>query len=79
MVLDVLWQKLSSLYGDLIANQVCYAFRHVLSYFHNKNELTKLKLLISGCNSIFVYKLLYKLTSKMADFILLTWLQTVTN
>ena len=68
-------------YCDLIANQVCCAFRHVLSYFHNENEFTKLKLLISGCNSIFVYKLQYKLTSQMADFILLTWLclQTVRN
>ena len=49
---------------------------HVLSYFHNKNEFTKLNLLTSGHNSIFVYKLQYKLTSKIDDFILLTWLQT---
>ena len=49
------------------------------SYFHNENELTKLKLLIGWRNSIFVYKLQYKLTAKMADFVLLTltWLQTV--
>ena len=62
-------------YFDLNANQVCYTFRYVLSYFHNENELTELKRFISGRNSIFVYKLQYILTSKMADFILLTWLQ----
>ena len=62
-------------YCDLNANQICYTFRYVLSYFHNENELTELKRFISGCNSIFVYKLQYILTSKMADFILLTWLQ----
>ena len=66
-------------YCDLNANQVCYAFRYVVSYFHNENELTKLKLLMSGRNFIFVYKLQYILTSKMADFILLTWLQLLTN
>ena len=66
-------------YCDLNANQVCYAFRYVLSYFHNKNELTKLKPLISGRNFIFTYKLQYTLTSKMADFILLIWLQLFTN
>ena len=66
-------------YCDLNANQVCYAFRYVLSYFHNENELTELKHLISGRNSIFLYKLQYILTSKMADFILLTWLQLLTN
>ena len=51
-------------------------------YFHNENELTKLKpliSLISGCNFIFVYKLQYILTSKMANFILLTWLQLLAN
>ena len=42
-------------YCDLNANQVCYTFRYVLSYFHNENELTELKRLISGRNSIFVY------------------------
>ena len=52
-------------YCDLNTNQVCYAFRYLLSYFHNENELTKLKPLISGRNSIFVYKLQYILTSKM--------------
>ena len=62
-------------YCDLNPNQVCYTFRYVLSYFHNENELTELKRFISGRNSIFVYKLQYILTSKMADFILLTWLQ----
>ena len=31
---------------------------------------------ISGHNAIFMYKLPYLLTSKMADFLLLTWLQT---
>ena len=66
-------------YCDLNANQVCYAFRYVLSYFHNENELTKLKPLISGRNFIFAYKLQYILTSKMADFILLTWLKLLTN
>ena len=66
-------------YCDLNANQVCYAFRYVLSYFHNENELTKLKPLISGRNFIFAHKLQYILTSKMADFILLTWLQLLTN
>ena len=66
-------------YWDLNVNQVCYAFRYVLSYFHNENELTKLKPLISGRNFIFAYKLQYILTSKMADFILLTWLQLLTN
>ena len=45
-------------------------------YFHSKNELTELKPHISRRNFIFVYKLHYMLTSKMADFILLTWLQT---
>ena len=44
-------------YCDLNANQVCYTFRYVLSYFHNENELTELKRFISGRNSIFVYKL----------------------
>ena len=62
-------------YCDLNANQVCYTFRYVLSYFHNENELTELKRFISRRNSIFVYKLQYILTLKMADFILLTWLQ----
>ena len=62
-------------YCDLNANQVCYTFQYVLSYFHNENKLTELKRFISGRNSIFVYKLQYILTSKMADFILLTWLQ----
>ena len=66
-------------YCDLNANQVCYTFRYVLSYFHNENELTELKRFISGRNSIFVYKLQYILTSKMADFILLTWLQLRKN
>ena len=66
-------------YWDLNANQVCYTFRYVLSYFHNENELTELKRFISGRNSIFVYKLQYILTSKMADFILLTWLQLRKN
>ena len=66
-------------YCDLNANQVCYTFRYVLSYFHNENELTELKHFISGRNSIFVYKLQYILTSKMADFILLTWLQLGKN
>ena len=66
-------------YCNLNTNQVCYAFRYVLSYFHNENELTKLKPLISGRNFIFAYKLQYILTSKMADFILLTWLQLLTN
>ena len=66
-------------YWDLNVNQVCYAFRYVLSYFHNENELTKLKPLISRHNFIFTYKLQYILTSKMADFILLTWLQLLTN
>ena len=66
-------------YCDLNANQVCYTFLYVLSYFHNENELTELKRFISGRNSIFVYKLQYTLTSKMADFILLTWLQFRTN
>ena len=56
-----------------------YAFRYILSYFHNENELTKLKPLISGSNFIFAYKLQYILTLKMADFILLTWLQLLTN
>ena len=55
-------------YCDLNANQVCYTFRYVLSYFHNENELTKLKPLISGRSFIFEYKLQYILTSKMADF-----------
>ena len=66
-------------YCNLNANQVCYAFRYVVSHFHNENELTELKRLISGRNSIFVYKLQYILTSKMADFIPLTWLQLLTN
>ena len=66
-------------YCDLNANQVCYTFRYILSYFHNENELTELKRFISGRNSIFVYKLQYILTSKMADFILLTWLQLRKN
>ena len=66
-------------YCDLNANQVCYAFQYVLSYFHNENELTELKRFISGRNSIFVYKLQYILTPKMADFILLTWLQLRKN
>ena len=66
-------------YCNLNANQVCYAFRYVLSYFHNENELTKLKPFISGRNSIFAYKLQYVLTSKVADFIPLTWLQLLTN
>ena len=51
-VSDVLWQKPLFHYCDLITNQVCYASWHVLSYFHNENELTKLKFLISGHNSI---------------------------
>ena len=66
-------------YCDLNPNQVCYTFQYVLSYFHNENELTKLKCLLSGRNSILVYKLQYILISKMADFILLTWLQLLTN
>ena len=66
-------------YCDLNANQVCYTFQYVLSYFYNENELTELKRFISGRNSIFVYKLQYILTSKMADFILLTWLQLRKN
>ena len=42
-------------YSDLNTNQViCYAFGYVLSYFDNENELTELKRLISGRNSIFV-------------------------
>ena len=37
--------------SDLNTNQViCYAFRYVLSYFDNENELTELKRLISGRN-----------------------------
>ena len=36
------------------ASMLC-AFRYVLSYLHNENELTELKRLISGRNSIFVY------------------------
>ena len=63
-------------YSDLIANQVCYAFWHVLSHFHNENELTKRIRLVSGCHSIFTYKRPYFLTSKIADFLLLTWLRT---
>ena len=46
-------------YCDLNANQVCYAFQYVLSYFHNENKLTKLKPFISGRNSIFAHKLQY--------------------
>ena len=59
-------------YCDLIANQVYYAFRQVLSYFQDENVLTKLKSLISRRNFIFMYKLTYLLTSKMADLLLLT-------
>ena len=66
-------------YCDLNANQVCYTFRYVLPYFHNENELTEPKRFISGRNSIFVYELQYILTSKMADFILFTWLQLRKN
>ena len=58
-------------HSNLIANQDCYTFWHVLSYLHNENELY---MLISGRNSIFMYKLLYLLSSKVADFLLLTWL-----
>ena len=71
--------KNHSHYCDLNANQVCYTFRYVLPYFHNENKLTKLKPLISRRNFIFAYKLQYILTLKMADFILLTWLQLLTN
>ena len=59
-------------YCNLTANQVCCAFRHVLSYFHNENGLTMLKLLISGRNSVFMYKLQYKLTSKMGTVDMVT-------
>ena len=39
-------------YCDLNANQVAMLrfLQYVLSYFHNENELTELKRLISGCN-----------------------------
>ena len=60
----------------VIANQACYAFQHVLSYFHSKKEMSNLIPPVSAHNNIFMYKLLYLLTSKMADFLLLTWLQT---
>ena len=63
-------------YSNLIANQACYTFWHVLSYFQNENKLTKLIHLISGCKSIFMYNFLHLLISKMANFILLTWLRT---
>ena len=66
-------------YCDLNANQVCYTFRYVLSYFHNENELNELKRFISGHNSVFVYRLQYILTLKMANLILLTWLQLRKN
>ena len=56
----------------VIANQACYGFQHVLSYFHSKKELSNLIPLVSTRNNIFMYKLLYLLTSKMADFLLLT-------
>ena len=57
-------QRYRTFYGknhcDLNVKQVCYAFQYVLSYFHiNENELTELTRLISGRNSIFVYKLQY--------------------
>ena len=63
-------------YSNSIANQAYYAFRHVLSCFHNENNLTKPICLVSGRNTIFMYKLPYLLISKMADFLLLTWLRT---
>ena len=63
-------------YSDSIANQECYTFRHVLSCFHNENDLNKLIRLVSGRNTICMYKLPYLLTSKMADFLMLTWLRT---
>ena len=45
-VSDVLWQKPSSLLRFKCQPR-CYAFRYVLSYFHNEeNELTELKQLI---------------------------------
>ena len=63
-------------YSNLIANQRCYTFWHVLLYFRNENELTKLIPLVNRRNYIFMYKHPYLLTSKMANFLLLTWLQT---
>ena len=65
---------------QLLTKHITLFNMYQISCFHNENDLTKLIRLVSGRNTIFMYKLPsklpYLLTSKMAEFLLLTWLRT---